>query len=82
MESEDSSEAQLNTDLAALDEAPTRFASEYPGKAELIKLGYFAALTVEDAARCLDISQATADRRWSFARAWLYERMTRGDLDS
>jgi DNA-directed RNA polymerase specialized sigma24 family protein len=66
---------QANDDLLALDEALTLFAGEYPAKAELVKLRYFAGLSVEDAAGCLGISRATADRWWSFARAWLYDRM-------
>jgi DNA-directed RNA polymerase specialized sigma24 family protein len=62
-------------DLVALDEALELFAEEHPAKAELVKLRYFAGLSVEDAAGCLDISRATADRWWSFARAWLFEKM-------
>jgi len=66
-------------DLMALDEALTQFAKAYPDKTELVKLRYFAGLSVEDAAGCLGISRATADRWWSFARAWLYERIQRGE---
>jgi hypothetical protein len=36
---------------------------------------FFAGLSVEDAAHCLDISRATADRYWAYARAWLYEKI-------
>jgi RNA polymerase sigma factor (TIGR02999 family) len=70
---------QANDNLLALDEALTQFADEYPAKAELVKLRYFAGLSVEDAAGCLGISRATADRWWSFARAWLYEKIQRGE---
>jgi len=66
-------------DLMALDEALTQFAKAYPDKTELVKLRYFAGLSVEDAAGCLGIARATADRWWSFARAWLYERIQRGE---
>ena len=59
-------------DLLALDEALTRLAAEDPSKAELVKLRYFAGLSIEDAARALGISPATAKRRWAFARAWLF----------
>ena len=65
--------------LLALDEALTQFAYEYPTKAELVKLRYFAGLSVEDAAHCLEISRATADRWWAFARAWLFEKIQRGE---
>ena len=43
-----------------------------PLKAELVKLRYFAGLSVEEAAACLGISAVTAKRHWAFARAWLY----------
>lgn len=59
-------------DILALDEALTRLAAEDPVKAELVKLRYFAGLTIEEASRVLGISHATAERYWSYARAWLY----------
>jgi RNA polymerase sigma factor (TIGR02999 family) len=63
-------------DLLALDEALTALAEVDPTKAELVKLRYFAGLTLEEAADLLGISRATADRYWTFARAWLYEALT------
>jgi RNA polymerase sigma factor (TIGR02999 family) len=65
-------------ELLALDEALTRLAAADPRKAELVRLRYFAGLTLEQAAELLGISRATADRHWAFARAWLYDAMTRG----
>jgi RNA polymerase sigma factor (TIGR02999 family) len=65
-------------DLVALDDALTELAAQQPAKAELIKLRYFAGLTLEQAAELLGISRATANRHWAFARAWLYDAMTRG----
>jgi RNA polymerase sigma factor (TIGR02999 family) len=62
-------------DLLALDEALEALAQEDPRKAELIKLRFFGGLGVEEAAECLGISRATADRDWAYARAWLYERI-------
>jgi RNA polymerase sigma factor (TIGR02999 family) len=59
-------------DLLALDEALTRLAAEDPANAELVKLRYFAGLTVEEAARSLGISRATADRHWHYAKVWLF----------
>jgi RNA polymerase sigma factor (TIGR02999 family) len=64
-------------ELQALDEALTKLAAAAPRKAELVRLRYFAGLTLEQAAELLGISRATADRDWSFARAWLYDAMTR-----
>jgi RNA polymerase sigma factor (TIGR02999 family) len=65
-------------ELLALDEALTQLAVADPRRAELVRLRYFAGLTLEQAAELLDISRATADRHWAFARAWLYDAMTRG----
>jgi RNA polymerase sigma factor (TIGR02999 family) len=70
---------QSPDDLLAVDEALTRFASQYPQKAELVKLRYFGGLTVDEAATTLDISAATAERHWAFARAWLYRSIAGSD---
>lgn len=59
-------------DLLALDEALTKFATIAPQKAELVKLRFFAGLTIPDAAATLGISHATAERHWTYARVWLY----------
>ncbi len=63
-------------DLLALDEALDKLAAENPVKAEPVKLCFFAGLEVADAARVLQISKATADRYWAYARAWLYEQIS------
>ena len=57
--------------LLELDEALTRLEAEDPQKAQLVKLRFFAGLTNKQAAAALNISPATADRYWAFARAWL-----------
>jgi RNA polymerase sigma factor (sigma-70 family) len=62
-------------DLVAVDEALTELAREHPEKAELVKLRYFAGMTLAEAAAALGISTATADRRWRYARAWLARRL-------
>ena len=70
-------------DLLALDEAFTRLAQEDPQAAEVVKLSYFGGLTLDEAAEVLGVSRRTAYRDWAFARAWLYEEMTRdGDPPS
>jgi RNA polymerase sigma factor (TIGR02999 family) len=61
-----------NDDLLALDEALEKLAREEPAKAELIKLHYFAGLSLEEAGRVMGISHRTAKRHWAYARAWLY----------
>jgi RNA polymerase sigma factor (TIGR02999 family) len=63
-------------DLLALDEALGRLAAQEPVKAELVKLRYFAGLSLEEAAACLDISPATAKRYWAVARAWLFAALS------
>ena len=57
--------------LLALDEAIERLAGEDPTAARLVRLRYYAGLSVEQAAEMLSISTATAYRHWSYARAWL-----------
>lgn len=57
--------------LIALDEALTKFSEKDKIKADLVKLRYFAGLTIEQTAKILDISDATAKRYWIYARAWL-----------
>ena len=61
-----------STDLLALDEALSKLSIEDPVKAQLVKLRYFAGLSVQEAAGVLGISRATADRYWSYARTWLF----------
>jgi RNA polymerase sigma factor (TIGR02999 family) len=65
-------ESAAPLDLLALDEALTTFAEHEPLKAELVKLRFFAGLTMPEAAQALGISLATAERHWTFARTWLY----------
>src|SRR5437879_4497609 len=59
-------------DLLALDDALTRLAKKHREKAELVKLRFFAGMTVDEAAQALGISPASADRYWTLARAWPY----------
>jgi RNA polymerase sigma factor (TIGR02999 family) len=66
-------------ELLALDEALARLEREDRPKAELVKLRFFAGLSVEQAANALGISRATADRHWAFARAWLYAAIVEAD---
>jgi RNA polymerase sigma factor (TIGR02999 family) len=65
----------LRDELLALDEALTQFAAADPQAAELVKLRYFAGLTVAQAAEVLGVSPRTADSLWAFARAWLLRKI-------
>jgi RNA polymerase sigma factor (TIGR02999 family) len=62
--------------IIALDEALERFAQEEPEKAQLVKLRFFAGLSIEEAAEVLGISRATASRHWTYARAWLHDAVS------
>jgi RNA polymerase sigma factor (TIGR02999 family) len=62
-------------DLLALDEALDKLATKDPVKAELVKLRYFAGMTIEEAAAALGISNATAKRYWTYTRTWLYQEI-------
>ena len=68
---------QPKDDILALDEALTELAKKEPEKAELVKLRYFAGLSLEEAAKALRISRATASRYWTYSRAWLFEALSR-----
>jgi RNA polymerase sigma factor (TIGR02999 family) len=61
---------QMADDLLALDEALTRLAATEPQVAELVKLRYFAGLTIPQAAAQLHVSPRTADTWWSYAKAY------------
>jgi RNA polymerase sigma factor (TIGR02999 family) len=63
-------------EILALDQALTKFAENDPQKAELVKLRFFAGLTGDEAARALGISPTTADRHWTYARAWLFRELS------
>jgi RNA polymerase sigma factor (TIGR02999 family) len=58
-------------DLLAMDEALTALEARDPRKAALVKLRYFAGLTIDQAAAALGISASTADNDWAYARSWL-----------
>ena len=70
-----SSWADSQSALLDLDEALTKLTAIHPDKAELVKLRYFAGLTLDQAALAMNISPATADRHWAYARAWLYREL-------
>jgi RNA polymerase sigma factor (TIGR02999 family) len=65
-------------DLLALDEALGLLARVNPRAAELVKLRYFAGLTINQAAEALGVSPRTADGLWAYARAWLLQRLEEG----
>jgi RNA polymerase sigma factor (TIGR02999 family) len=66
-------------DLLALDEALTRLTAHDPIKAEVVTLRFFAGLTMPEVAQALDLSLATAERYWTYARTWLYAELADED---
>jgi RNA polymerase sigma factor (TIGR02999 family) len=62
-------------DLLAVDEALDKLAAADPSAAQLVKLRYFAGLSIPEAAQALNISPRTADRLWAYARAWLQDAL-------
>ena len=70
-----------DNDVIAVNEALTKFTVRHPEKAQLVKLRYFAGLTLTDAASAVGLPIATADRHWRYARAWLARELRRGLRD-
>jgi RNA polymerase sigma factor (TIGR02999 family) len=64
-------------EVLALDEALQRLEQHNPLCAELVKLRFFTGLTMDEAATALGITVRTAHRYWAFARAWLYDALSR-----
>src|SRR5262249_6021146 len=62
-------------EILAVDEALANLAAESPIQAELVKLRYFAGMSHQDAAKTLGISRATADRYWTYAKAFLFDAL-------
>lgn len=63
-------------DVLAIHEALDALSAERPEAAALVKLRYFTGLTLNEAADLLELKASTADRRWAFAKAWLFERLS------
>jgi RNA polymerase sigma factor (TIGR02999 family) len=63
-------------DLVALSDALDRLEATDPPAAQLVKLRYFAGLTMPDAARALGMTLRTAERNWTYARTWLHRELS------
>lgn len=68
-------QVEKEDELLAVHEALDALAAHNARKAELVKLRYFAGLTIEEAAEVLGISAPTAKRDWTYAKAWLFRRI-------
>ena len=67
------------SELLAVDEALDALAASEPRTAEVVRLRFFAGLSVDDTARALDVSPRSVDREWQYARAWLRQRLSGAD---
>ncbi|WP_020475022.1 ECF-type sigma factor [Zavarzinella formosa] len=76
LDAAESLELVPDEDLLAIDEALTRLTDLDSAKAEVVKLRFFAGLTMPEIASSLDISLSTTERHWTFARARLYARLS------
>jgi RNA polymerase sigma factor (TIGR02999 family) len=64
-------------DLIALDESLNNLAAIRPQHSRIVELKFFGGLTIEEIAEVMEISHATVEREWSFARAWLRRELSR-----
>jgi RNA polymerase sigma factor (TIGR02999 family) len=71
-------DAADSEELLALNDALDGLANEEPATAAVVKLRYFAGLTIEETAEVLGISVRTANRDWAYAKAWLYQQLQGG----
>ncbi len=71
----------LSEDVLALDGALLKLAHDKPRVAEVVRLRYFAGLTLGQISEILALSRRTVDSYWAYARAWLYREMTQSDKE-
>jgi RNA polymerase sigma factor (TIGR02999 family) len=68
--------------VLSISDALQELAREAPEKAALVKLRYFAGMSLQEAADALGISRATADRHWAYAKVFIYCALEDADLDA
>ncbi len=68
------------TEMLVVDEALNGLEQTDGRKAQVVKLRYFAGLTVDECAAALEVSPRTVDKDWAFARAWLHRKLTDSDI--
>ncbi|MGI9427208.1 MAG: ECF-type sigma factor [Bythopirellula sp.] len=70
---------QNSEQILALDAALCRLEEQNPAAAGVVRLRFYAGLSVDQTAAALDMSPRTVDRRWKFARAWLFDQLSESD---
>jgi len=71
-----------NDDLMAIDEAIARLAEENPECANVVKMRFFAGLSIDEVAAAMGVSASTAKRHWAYARAWLFDAIQADDAET
>jgi RNA polymerase sigma factor (TIGR02999 family) len=71
----DLASSENSEEILALDEALCRLERQEPELGQVVRLRFFAGLSVDQTAESLGISPRTVDRRWKFARAWLFREL-------
>ena len=61
--------------LLSMNEALEKLAAEHPQPAAVVRLRFFVGLSLPEAAQALNVSESTAKRHWTFARAWLFQQL-------
>ena len=67
--------AFIQLELLAVDEALRQLEREHPGLAQIVKLKFFAGLTLNEISEAVGRSRASTQRDWTFARAWLFGKL-------
>ena len=78
-EDEDEEEDEPREEILEVSEALDKLASSDPQCAEIVKLKYFAGLTISEIGELMGIPARTVDRRWAYARAWLHQELAESD---
>lgn len=71
----DLASSENSEEILALDDAVRRLEQQEPEVAAVVRMRFFAGLSVDDAAKALEVSPRTVDRRWKYARAWLFREL-------
>lgn len=77
----DLAQSENSDEVVALEDALCRLEQAEPEVAAVVRLRFYAGLSIDDTAEALDVSPRTVDRRWQFGRAWLY-RALQPEIDS
>lgn len=75
----DPDSAEQSAGFLLLDDALARLQEVDAGAAEVVRLRYFAGLSIDEAAQALGVSGPTVQRDWAFARSWLKDAIERAD---